>query len=194
MKLKVLVIDNFDSFVYNLVQYLEESGAEVLVRKNDEIDWNEVEHFTKIVLSPGPGIPDEAGDLKELIRKYSATKSILGVCLGLQAIGEVFGGKLKNLNYVVHGESSEVKVLAEDEILFSGIENPFSAGRYHSWVLSKENFPDELEITSTDENQQIMSIRHREFDVSAVQFHPESILTPSGKKMIENWVNKKPRG
>jgi anthranilate synthase component 2 len=187
--MNVLVIDNNDSFVYNLVQYLEESGAEVCIKKNTEIEFDEVRMFSKILLSPGPGLPEEAGKLKALIREFSDSKSILGVCLGLQAIGEVFGGKLENLNYVVHGKSSKINILAEDETLFSGIENFFSAGRYHSWVLSKENFPDELEITSIDESQQIMSVRHRDFDVRAVQFHPESILTPSGKKIIENWVN-----
>lgn len=180
--MKILVVDNHDSFVYNLVQYLEETGAEVVVRKNNKLDWNEIEKFDKIVLSPGPGTPDEAGKLKELIRKFYPTKSILGVCLGLQAIGEVFGGKLENLHSVIHGEASEIRPLVEDEILFEELKIPILAGRYHSWILSKENFPEELEITSVDENNQIMSIRHRNFDVAAVQFHPESILTPQGKK------------
>lgn len=191
--MKVLVIDNFDSFVYNLVHYLEESGAEVVVRNNREIDLEEIEKFHKILLSPGPGIPSDAGKLIEIIKKFSSTKSIFGVCLGQQAIGEGFGGKLENLNKVYHGEATKVSVLVDDELLFQLVPKEFEAGRYHSWVVSKEEFPEELEITSVDENGQIMSLRHRKFDVRAVQFHPESILTPFGKKMIENWVNKKPR-
>jgi len=191
--LKVLVIDNFDSFVYNLVHYLEESGAEVVVRNNREIDLEEIDKFQKILLSPGPGIPSEAGKLMQIIEKYSSTKSIFGVCLGQQAIGEGFGGKLENLNKVYHGEATKVSVLVDDELLFQSVPKEFEAGRYHSWVVSKEEFPEELEITSVDENAQIMSLRHRKFDVRGVQFHPESILTPFGKKMIENWVNKKPR-
>lgn len=187
--MKVLVIDNFDSFVYNLVHYLEESGAEVVVRNNREVDLEEIEKFHKILLSPGPGIPSEAGKLIEIINKFSPTKSIFGVCLGQQAIGEAFGGKLENLNKVYHGEATKVSVLVNDEILFQSIPKEFEAGRYHSWVVSKDDFPEELEVISVDENGQIMSLRHRKFDVRAVQFHPESILTPFGMKMIQNWLD-----
>jgi len=186
--LKVLVIDNFDSFVFNLVHYLEESGAEVVVKNNREIGLSEVETSHKILLSPGPGVPSEAGKLIEIIEKFSTSKSILGVCLGQQAIGEAFGGKLENLHKVFHGEATQVSVLAEDELLYHGIPKQFEAGRYHSWVVSKKGFPNELEITSVDENGQIMSLRHKKYDVRGVQFHPESILTLFGKKMIENWL------
>lgn len=186
--MKVLVIDNFDSFVYNLVHYLEESGAEVVVKNNEEIEFSEVDSFHKILLSPGPGIPSEAGKLLEIIKKFAASKSIFGVCLGQQAIGEVFGGSLDNLNKVFHGEATKVSVLVEDEPLFNGIPKQFEAGRYHSWVVSGKDFPDDLEITSVDETGQIMSLRHKKYDVRGVQFHPESILTPFGKKIIENWL------
>lgn len=188
MKLKVLVIDNFDSFVYNLVQYLEDCGAEVILRNNREISLSEVEDFHKILLSPGPGVPSEAGYLLGIIQKFSASKSIFGVCLGHQAIGEVFGGNLINLNKVIHGESTRISVLVKDEVIFEGLPSELEVGRYHSWVVSNLGFPNQLEITSVDENGQIMSLRHREFDVRGVQFHPESILTPFGKKMIENWL------
>lgn len=188
MKLKVLVIDNFDSFVYNLVHYLEESGAVVVVRNNREIDLEEVQQFHKILLSPGPGLPSEAGKLTQIIEKFSSEKSIFGVCLGHQAIGEVFGGKLENLNKVYHGESTKVSALVDDEILFQSVPKEFEAGRYHSWVVSKKEFPEELEITSLDKNGQIMSLRHRKYDVRGVQFHPESILTPMGRKILDNWL------
>ena len=184
-----MVVDNFDSFVYNLVHYLEELGAEIVVRNNREIDLEEIDKFHKILLSPGPGIPSEAGKLIEIIKKFSSTKSIFGVCLGQQAIGEAFGGKLENLNKVYHGEATKVSVLVDDELLFQSVPKEFEAGRYHSWVVSKEEFPEELEMTSVDENGQIMSLRHRKFDVRGVQFHPESILTSFGMKMIENWLN-----
>src|SRR5690606_3745272 len=138
---------------------------------------------------PGPGIPSEAGKLIQIIKKFSSTKSVFGVCLGQQTIGEAFGGKLENLNKVYHGEATKVSVLVNDEILFQSIPKEFEAGRYHSWVVSKDDFPEELEITSVDENAQIMSLRHRKFDVRAVQFHPESILTPFGMKMIQNWLD-----
>ena len=186
----VLVIDNYDSFVYNLVHYLEELGCEVTVRRNNELELEDVEKYDKIVLSPGPGIPNEAGLLKEIISKYGSSKSILGVCLGQQAIGEVFGGKLLNLPQVFHGVSSVIKRSVDDEILFDGLEGEMTVGRYHSWVVEK-NLPDCLEATSFDENGQVMSLRHREYDVRAVQFHPESVLTPFGKKMLENWVKGK---
>lgn len=185
---KILVIDNYDSFVYNLVHYLEELDCEVTVKRNDKFSLDEVENYDKILLSPGPGIPEEAGLLKAVIQNYAASKPIFGVCLGQQAIGEVFGGKLENLSQVFHGVATKATVISENEILFKGIEKEFEIGRYHSWVISKENFPEVLEITSVDENGQIMSLRHKFYDVCGVQFHPESVLTPMGKQIIKNWV------
>jgi anthranilate synthase component 2 len=187
--MKILVIDNYDSFTYNLVHYLEDLNCEVTVYRNDEFDIDEVKKFDKILLSPGPGIPDEAGLLKEVIKTYSPTKSILGVCLGQQAIGEVFGGSLINLEKVYHGVATNVNILVDNESLFEGLEKQIEVGRYHSWVVNAEDFPESLEITSLDENGQIMSIRHKKYDVRGVQFHPESVLTPYGKKMLENWVS-----
>ncbi|WP_010179584.1 anthranilate synthase component II [Aquimarina agarilytica] len=186
---KILVIDNYDSFVYNLVHYLEDLGCEVIVKRNDQLALEDVEAFDKILLSPGPGIPDEAGLLKPIIKKYAATKSIFGVCLGQQAIGEVFGGTLRNLDQVYHGVATKIDTVVTDAVVFEGLEKSFEVGRYHSWVVAKDGFPDSLEITSLDENGQVMSLRHREFDVRGVQFHPESVLTPDGMKMLENWVN-----
>ena len=185
---KIIVIDNYDSFTYNLVHYLEELNCEVTVFRNDEFDIEELQKFDKILLSPGPGIPDEAGLLKEVIKTYVATKSILGVCLGQQAIAEVFGGSLINLEKVYHGVATTIKIQVQDEPLFKDLESEIKVGRYHSWVVNPITFPEVLEITSLDENGQIMSLRHKTFDVRAVQFHPESILTPHGKKILENWV------
>jgi len=170
------------------VHYLQDLNCEVTVYRNDEFDIDEVKKFDKILLSPGPGIPDEAGLLKEVIKTYSTSKSILGVCLGQQAIGEVFGGSLTNLDKVYHGVATNVTILVDDENLFNGLEKQIEVGRYHSWVINPQDFPESLEITSVDENGQIMSIRHRTLDVKGVQFHPESVLTPHGKKMLENWV------
>ena len=184
---KILVIDNYDSFTYNLVHYLEELDCEVIVKRNDQLTLEEVEAFDKIVLSPGPGIPDEAGLLKEIIATYAPTKSIFGVCLGQQAIAEVFGGSLINLKEVYHGIATKIKITVED-LIFKGMPNEIEVGRYHSWVVNPE-LPDVLEVTSVDENGQIMSLRHKTYDVRAVQFHPESVLTPHGKKMLENWLN-----
>jgi len=184
---KILVIDNYDSFTYNLVHYLEDLNCEVTVYRNDEFDIEEISGFDKILLSPGPGIPDEAGLLKAVIKKYAPTKSIFGVCLGQQAIGEVFGGTLSNLDKVYHGVATVVKTVVDDELLFEGLENEFEVGRYHSWVVDT-NLPEVLEATSFDENGQVMSLRHKTYDVRGVQFHPESVLTPNGKKMLENWV------
>ncbi len=186
---KILVIDNYDSFTYNLVHYLQDLNCEVTVYRNDEFDIDEVKKFDKILLSPGPGVPDEAGLLKEVIKTYSPSKSILGVCLGQQAIGEVFGGSLTNLDKVYHGVATNVTILVDDENLFNGLEKQIEVGRYHSWVINPQDFPESLEITSVDENGQIMSVRHRTLDVKGVQFHPESVLTPHGKKMLENWVD-----
>ncbi|CAN5193587.1 aminodeoxychorismate/anthranilate synthase component II [soil metagenome] len=184
----VLVIDNYDSFVYNLVHYLEELDCVVTVKRNDEISLQEIAQYDKILLSPGPGIPDEAGLLKDIVKEYASSKSILGVCLGQQAIGEVFGGKLINLASVYHGVATKISQSVGNESLFTGLDKEFEVGRYHSWVVDSA-LPDCLEATSFDENGQVMSLRHREFDVKGVQFHPESVLTPDGKKMIRNWVN-----
>jgi len=184
----ILVIDNYDSFTYNLVHYLEDLDCKVTVARNDQIELEAVEAFNKIVLSPGPGIPDEAGLLKSIIKKYAKTKSILGICLGMQAIGEVFGAKLKNLSTVYHGIQTKVKVNSKKELLFKDLGPDIQVGRYHSWVI-EDDLPDCFEITSLDENGQIMAIRHKELDVKGVQFHPESVLTPDGKKMLKNWIN-----
>jgi anthranilate synthase component 2 len=185
---KIIVIDNYDSFTYNLVHYLEDLNCEVTVYRNDAFNIEELQKFDKILLSPGPGIPDEAGLLKEVIKTFSATKSILGVCLGQQAIAEVFGGSLINLEKVYHGVATNIKIQVQDEPLFKDIDSEIEVGRYHSWVVNPIDFPEVLEITSLDENGQIMSLRHKAYDVRAVQFHPESILTPHGKKILENWV------
>ncbi len=189
MKKQVLVIDNYDSFVYNLVHYLEDLDCEVTVKRNDQLRLEEVAAYDKILLSPGPGIPEEAGLLLEIIKTYAPTKSMFGVCLGQQAIGEVFGGTLINLDQVFHGVATSAKQLVVDEPLFKDIPTEFEIGRYHSWVVAPENFPEALEITSVDVNGQIMSLRHKKYDVRGVQFHPESVLTPEGKTMIKNWVN-----
>jgi len=182
----VLVIDNYDSFTYNLVHYLEDLGCEVVVKRNDQLTLEEVDAFDKIVLSPGPGIPDEAGLLKEIIAEYAPTKSIFGVCLGQQAIAEVFGGSLINLDEVYHGIATKINI-TKDDLLFDGLPREVEVGRYHSWVVDAD-LPAVLEATSFDENGQVMSLRHKEYDVSAVQFHPESVLTPEGKRILENWL------
>jgi anthranilate synthase component 2 len=183
---KILVIDNYDSFTYNLVHYLEDLDCDVTVKRNDQLTLAEVDEFDKIVLSPGPGIPDEAGLLKEIIAKYASTKSIFGVCLGQQAIAEVFGGSLINLDQVYHGIATKINI-TKDDILFEGMPKEIEVGRYHSWVVNP-NLPEVLEATSFDVNGQVMSLRHKEYDVCAVQFHPESVLTPEGKKILENWL------
>ncbi len=186
--MKVLVIDNYDSFTYNLVHYLEDLDCEVVVKRNDKLTLDEVDDFEKIILSPGPGIPDEAGLLKAIIERYAPSKSILGVCLGQQAIGEVFGGSISNLDTVYHGVATNVTLSVEDEDLFKGLEKEFPVGRYHSWVVNTD-LPESLEATSFDENGQIMSLRHKEYDVKGVQYHPESVLTPNGKQILKNWIN-----
>ncbi len=182
----ILVIDNYDSFTYNLVHYLEDLNCKVTVKRNDQLSLDEVAIFDKIVLSPGPGIPDEAGLLKDIIAKYAPTKSIFGVCLGQQAITEVFGGSILNLKKVYHGIATTITI-TKDDILFKGIPKEIEVGRYHSWVVNPD-LPEVLEATSFDENGQVMSLRHKVYDVCAVQFHPESVLTPNGKKIMENWV------
>ncbi|MEP5340555.1 MAG: aminodeoxychorismate/anthranilate synthase component II [Algibacter sp.] len=186
--MKVLVIDNYDSFTYNLVHYLEDLNCDVTVVRNDKLVLEDVEPFNKIVLSPGPGIPDEAGLLKPIIERYASTKSILGVCLGQQAIAEVFGGSLINLDEVYHGVATPVSICVDDEILFKGLGKEIEVGRYHSWVVNA-NLPEPLEATSFDANGQVMSLRHKVYDVRGVQYHPESVLTPHGKQILKNWVN-----
>ncbi len=185
---KILVIDNYDSFTYNLVHYLEDLNCEVVVKRNNKLTLDEVDAFDKILLSPGPGIPDEAGLLKAIIKQYAPTKSILGICLGQQAIGEVFGGTLINLAEVYHGVATNTQVIVTDEILFKNMDKTIEVGRYHSWVVDP-NLPEVLEATSVDINGQIMSLRHKFYDVRGVQYHPESVLTPNGKQILENWVN-----
>lgn len=185
---EILVIDNYDSFTYNLVHYLEDLECNVTVFRNDQFDIETIDHFDKILLSPGPGVPDEAGLLKALIKKYAATKSILGVCLGQQAIAEVFGGVLINLDHVFHGVSTKIEISNERDYLFDGLANQIDVGRYHSWVVHND-LPDCLIATSFDESGQIMSLKHRDFDVRGVQFHPESVLTPEGKFILKNWIN-----
>ena len=184
---KTFVIDNYDSFTYNLVHYLEELGAEVTVKRNDQFELSEPEAYEYLLLSPGPGIPDEAGLLKAAIEKYAPSKKILGVCLGQQAIGEVFGASLTNLDTVFHGVATPVEV-AEEDLLFNDLPKNFEVGRYHSWVVQTP-LPDALIATSFDDQQQLMSLRHKTLPIRAVQFHPESILTPYGKKILENWIN-----
>lgn len=184
---KILVVDNYDSFVYNIVYFLEELGGNVVVKRNDQIDIEEVAFYDKILLSPGPGVPDEAGLLKEIIKQYHTTKSILGVCLGHQAIGEVFGGTLTNLSEPFHGVATTITQNLNEKIMFQNLPTDFVVGRYHSWVVDKQ-LPDCLEATSVDAFGNIMSLQHKNFDVRGVQFHPESVLTPQGKTMLENWM------
>lgn len=185
---KILLLDNYDSFTYNLLHMLKEMGADVEVHYNDKISLDEIERFDKILLSPGPGIPEEAGILLPLIKRYAPTKSILGVCLGEQAIGEAFGAKLVNLTEVHHGECSDIHITAPDP-LFNGLTPHLRVGRYHSWVVSKEDFPDCLEITAIDNIEgQIMALHHRSYNVRGIQFHPESVLTPQGKTILQNWL------
>jgi len=187
-KKPILVIDNYDSFTYNLVHVINELGYEAVVWRNDKFNLEDVAAYDKILLSPGPGIPEEAGLLLDVIRTYAATKSIMGVCLGQQAIAEAFGGSLLNLGRPMHGIATPIKVLIADELLFTDCPELILVGRYHSWVVNPTDFPLDLVITAIDEDHQIMAIRHRNFDVCGVQFHPESVLTPSGKQMIKNWL------
>ncbi|WP_224483520.1 anthranilate synthase component II [Robertkochia aurantiaca] len=184
---KVLVIDNYDSFTYNLVHYLEDLDCVVVVKRNDQLTLEEVKPFTHILLSPGPGIPSEAGLLKPIIETYAAEKNIFGVCLGQQAIGEVFGGTILNLDEVYHGVSTTIRVIDNDPI-YKGLPKTLEVGRYHSWVVER-NLPEALIATSIDENGEIMSLRHREYNVRGVQYHPESVLTPEGKTILKNWLN-----
>jgi len=184
----ILVIDNYDSFTYNLVHLINELGYEAVVWRNDKFDIADVAAYDKILLSPGPGIPEEAGLLLTVIKTYAATKSIMGVCLGQQAIAEVFGGSLLNLGRPMHGIATPIKVLAADELIFKDCPEKIDVGRYHSWVVNPADLPTSLIVTATDNDGQIMALRHKEFDVCGVQFHPESVLTPSGKQMMKNWL------
>ncbi|MFM6976138.1 MAG: anthranilate synthase component II [Sphingobacteriaceae bacterium] len=189
--MKILVFDNYDSFTYNLVHLVEKiTGQRVSVFRNDEIDLDQVQDFDKIILSPGPGIPSEAGLLLPLIERYAASKSILGVCLGHQAIGEAFGATLINLEQVYHGIATPVNKTSISSPLFEGLPHTFEVGRYHSWVLSEQNFPAALAITALDAEGYIMALQHRQYDVQGVQFHPESVLTPDGELMIKNWLKR----
>lgn len=188
--MKVLIFDNYDSFTYNLVHMVEYIlQQKVDVFRNDQLPMEEVKVYDKIILSPGPGIPSEAGKLLELLSTYKTSKSILGVCLGHQAIGEAFGGTLTNLTNVYHGIATPVDILHSNGI-FEGLPNKINVGRYHSWVVNKEGLPEELEVTARDESGMIMAMQHKTFDVTGVQFHPESVLTPDGEKMMRNWLKK----
>ncbi|MGZ8541753.1 MAG: anthranilate synthase component II [Chitinophagaceae bacterium] len=187
--MKILVFDNYDSFTYNLVHLVEKIiHQKVDVYRNDQLPLEKVKDYDKIILSPGPGIPEEAGLLLPLIKEYAPTKSILGVCLGQQAIGEAFGGKLVNLSTVYHGVATPCKIDTVKSKLFKGMPDEIEVGRYHSWIVSEENFPGELEVTARDENNYIMALQHRQYDVQGVQFHPESVLTPMGEEIMRNWL------
>lgn len=190
VKMKILVIDNYDSFTYILVNYLRElSGLEVDVFRNDKISLEEVGKYDKILISPGPGVPTEAGIIIDLIKKWAPEKSILGVCLGCQAIAESYGGEIFNLESVYHGIATNMIVNEPSDRLFRDIPENFMAGRYHSWVIKEENLPDEIMVTARDDKGMIMAVSHKEFDLKGVQFHPESVLTKDGKKMIANWLD-----
>ena len=185
--MKIVIIDNYDSFTYNLAHLVKELGVEVTVYRNDQFELSQLEEFDKIILSPGPGIPSEAGLLLDVIRTYAGKKPMLGVCLGHQAIGEVFGGQLANLSDVFHGVATEGTQFGNDPI-FAGLPKRIVMGRYHSWVVSKDGFPSCLEITAESDEGQVMALRHKEYDIHGIQFHPESVLTTEGKTMIGNWL------
>jgi anthranilate synthase component 2 len=186
--MKIIIVDNFDSFTYNLVHIIEQHATEVAVKRIDEINISELQKFDKIVFSPGPGLPSDTNIMNKILDSYKDFKSILGVCLGHQAIAEYFGGSLLNMNEVNHGREFETIVIKEDYI-FKNIPKKFYSGRYHSWIVNDQNLPDELEITSVDTKNQVMSIRHKILDIRGVQFHPESVMTKFGTKILENWVN-----
>jgi anthranilate synthase component 2 len=188
--MKILIFDNYDSFTYNLVHLVEKIlHIKVDVFRNDKIALDEIKQYDKIILSPGPGIPIEAGLLLPVIKEYAASKSILGVCLGHQAIGEAFGAELLNLTTVYHGVATNCKLSIANSKLFNGLPNEIEVGRYHSWIVSDKNFPEDLEITALDDNGYIMAMRHKKYDVQGVQFHPESVLTPDGEKIMKNWLS-----
>lgn len=185
--MKIVIIDNYDSFTYNLAYLVKELDAEVTVFRNDQFQLSELDRFDKIILSPGPGIPSEAGLLMDVIRKYAGRKPMLGVCLGHQAIGEAFGAKLTNLSEVYHGVATPCTQFGNDPI-FEGLPKRIEIGRHHSWVVDKSGFPDCLDITAVSDDGQIMGLKHKNYDIRGIQFHPESVLTPDGKKMIQNWL------
>ncbi len=185
--MKIVIIDNYDSFTYNLSHLVKELGAAVTVVRNDQFELPQLEQYSKIILSPGPGIPSEAGLLLDVIRTYAGRKPILGVCLGHQAIGEAFGAHLENLSDVFHGVATSCHIVSDDP-LFSGLERDITIGRYHSWVVARQQLPACLEVTAVSDEGQIMALRHRELNVRGIQFHPESVLTPDGKKMLQNWM------
>ena len=186
---RVLVLDNYDSFTYNLVHIIEQLGScQFEVHRNDKIAVEQVKGFDKILLSPGPGIPTEAGNMPAIVKEYAASKSILGVCLGHQCIGEVFGAKLVNMGFPMHGKTSVINVTSDGEPLFNGLPRSFVVGRYHSWLVERDTLPDCIEVTAVDEKDQIMALRHKNLKVCGVQFHPESIMTEGGVRMIENWL------
>lgn len=202
--MKTIIIDNYDSFTYNLAHLVKELGAETEVLRNDRFRLEELERYDKIILSPGPGIPEEAGLLLDVIRTYKGRKPILGVCLGEQAIGQAFGGRLTNLSEVFHGVQTTVRIkneelrtkseesrgegLLEEDYIFRGLPGEILVGRYHSWVVDREGFPDELAVTAISPEGQIMALKHREYDIHGIQFHPESVLTPEGKTIVKNWL------
>lgn len=185
--MKIVIIDNYDSFTYNLAHLVRELGADVTVYRNDQFEMSQLKDFDKIILSPGPGIPSEAGLLLDVVKEYAGKKPILGVCLGHQAIGEAFGGALTNLNDVFHGVATEGTQMGNDYI-FEGLPERIVMGRYHSWVVSRDCFPDCLEVTAVSDEGQIMALRHREYDIHGIQFHPESVLTPEGRVMVNNFL------
>lgn len=187
--MRVLVFDNYDSFTYNLVHLVEKLiPVKVEVYRNDQIPLEKIRDYDKIILSPGPGVPSEAGLLLPLLEEYAASKSILGVCLGHQAIGEAFGGKLINLSKVYHGVATSCRILNENSPLFEGLPGEIKIGRYHSWIVDKKGLPDSLVVTAEDDNGYIMAMQHRTYDVQGVQFHPESVLTPQGEAILKNWL------
>ncbi|NCC99465.1 MAG: aminodeoxychorismate/anthranilate synthase component II [Bacteroidia bacterium] len=186
--MKIVIIDNYDSFTYNLSHLVKELGAEVTVLRNDRFELADLEQFDRIILSPGPGIPSEAGLLMEVLRTYTDKKPILGVCLGHQAIAEFYGGNLINVPEVYHGVQTPCNLL-KTNVLFEGLKSPILVGRYHSWVADPNSLPDELEVSAVSDDGQIMAIRHKTYPVYGIQFHPESVLTPDGKKMLANWLN-----
>lgn len=187
--MKILVLDNYDSFTYNLVYILRELHDQVDVYRNDKISLEEVGEYDKILLSPGPGLPSEAGIMLDLVRYYAASKSILGICLGHQGIGEVFGGQLENMSEVLHGVSGRNIVTDPNERLFKGLPSEFKVGRYHSWTVIPETVPDTMTITAVDEKGRVMGLAHKQYDVRGLQFHPESVLTEYGKEMMQNWLS-----
>lgn len=186
--MKILVLDNYDSFTYNLVYIIRELGYHPTIIRNDKISLEEVDQYDKVLLSPGPGIPSEAGIMQQLIRVYAPTKAIMGVCLGHQGIGEVFGATLENLGDVLHGVAHQTRILDQEEYLFKGLPDNLTVGRYHSWSVVRASIPDELLITAEDEQGRVMGLRHTRYDVRGVQFHPESVLTVGGVQMMQNWL------